>query len=59
MKKCTIKKKCKCGRHIIVARIEHGPTPQPVCGICKKYGLKRSRVISLNVRRNLEKTKYR
>ena len=40
--KITIKKKCKCGRGIIVERLEHTPTPQPVCGYCRTYGLEKS-----------------
>ena len=40
------KKRCKCGRRIIVKRSKEGKltsVPQPVCGYCKTYGLEESK----------------
>jgi len=44
MKKLLIKKKCKCGRSVIVKRNEHGPTPKPICRLCVLIGLERSKL---------------
>lgn len=43
--KSTGKKKCKCGRPMIVARTKEGTlnVPVPVCGSCKSYGLEESK----------------
>lgn len=46
VKKCLGKKKCKCGRSIIVKRSSEGKlssVPIPVCGYCKTYGLEESK----------------
>ena len=59
MSKLLVKKKCLCGRTIICKKIEHGPTPQPVCGVCNKLGLKESRASLFNITKKNPKTEFK
>jgi hypothetical protein len=58
MKSATIKKRCKCGRTLIVARPENGSAPTPECGCCRKYGLKYSKAEFLNLHKKSGKVVY-
>lgn len=58
MEKELIKKQCLCGIKVMCQKMRHGPTPVPVCGRCKKYGLKYSRREQLNIDRKHDKTKF-
>ena len=59
MSKLLIKKKCKCGRTIICKKVEHGNTPTPECGVCKKLGLNESRASFLNINKKNYKTEFK
>jgi len=57
--KLLIKKRCKCGTFVVCKRRDHGPTPQPVCGTCKKYGLEFSAKQNLNINRKRARTTFK
>jgi len=59
MEKLLVKKKCKCGRTVICAKKEFGVEPQPVCGVCKKLGLNKSKASFLNIIKKNPKTKFK
>jgi len=53
-----IRKHCKCGRGVILMRLEHGRNPVPICATCKKHGLKASRAIFLNLKKSSDNTTF-
>ena len=56
VKKSLGKKKCKCGRRVVVQRTKEGrmPLETPECSTCKTYGLEESKRLFIE---NFVKTK--
>ncbi len=54
MDKLIVKRKCKCGRFILVQNTEFGIPPQPVCATCKTYGLEQSIVLKEKYREEVK-----
>lgn len=59
-KKLLGKRKCRCGRRIIVKRLSDGSISKDevVCKTCETLGLEKSRILFLQINAKSKNTKY-